>query len=105
MISARATTRCTAAARPSASTSPSHRACQASRRTGRRRTAQTLIIDEGFGSQDEDGIDRLVDAINSVSEEFRLILVVTHVDEMRGRFEQRIEVTKDPEKGSFARVA
>jgi exonuclease SbcC len=64
----------------------------------------TLIIDEGFGSQDEDGIDRLVEAIYSVSEEFRLILVVTHVEELKGRFEQRIEVTKDPEQGSFARI-
>ncbi len=64
----------------------------------------TLIIDEGFGSQDSEGIDRLVEAINSVSEDFRLILVVTHVEELRERFERRIEVTKDPERGSFARV-
>lgn len=64
----------------------------------------TLIIDEGFGSQDADGIDRLVEAIQAVSEDFRLILVVTHVDALRDRFEQRIEVTKDPTRGSLARV-
>jgi exonuclease SbcC len=64
----------------------------------------TLIIDEGFGSQDQEGIDRLLEAINAISDEFRLILVVTHIDEMRERFERRIEVTKDPERGSFARV-
>jgi exonuclease SbcC len=64
----------------------------------------TLIIDEGFGSQDQEGIDRLVEAIQAVRDEFRLILVVTHVEELRERFERRIEVTKDPERGSFARV-
>ena len=64
----------------------------------------TLIIDEGFGSQDAEGIDRLVEAINVVGRDFRLILVVTHVEELRERFPRRIEVTKDPERGSVARV-
>jgi exonuclease SbcC len=64
----------------------------------------TLIIDEGFGSQDQEGVDRLMEALNAISAEFRLILVVTHIDEMRERFERRIEVTKDAERGSFARV-
>jgi exonuclease SbcC len=64
----------------------------------------TLIIDEGFGTQDAEGIDRLVEALNSIGSEFKLILVVTHVDELRGRFERRIEVTKDAIRGSFARV-
>lgn len=64
----------------------------------------TLIIDEGFGSQDQEGIDRLVEAITAISGDFRLILVVTHIDEMRERFERRIEVTKDPQRGSVARV-
>lgn len=64
----------------------------------------TLIVDEGFGTQDRDGIDRLVEVLNAVASEFELILVVTHLDELRERFERRIEVTKDPERGSVARV-
>lgn len=64
----------------------------------------TLIIDEGFGSQDNEGIDRLVEAINSIRHEFKLILVVTHVDDMKERFERRIEVSKDPVRGSLARI-
>jgi DNA repair protein SbcC/Rad50 len=64
----------------------------------------TLIIDEGFGSQDAEGIDRLVEAIQAVKDDFELILVVTHVEELRERFERRIEVTKDPVRGSYARV-
>lgn len=64
----------------------------------------TLVIDEGFGSQDQEGIDRLVEALNSIAPEFRLILVVTHIEELRERFDRRIEVTKDPVRGSLARV-
>jgi exonuclease SbcC len=64
----------------------------------------TLIIDEGFGSQDREGIERLVEAINHISGEFRLIIVVTHVEELRDQFERRIEVRKDPARGSLARV-
>ena len=64
----------------------------------------TLIIDEGFGSQDQEGIDRLVEALQAIRDDFKLILVVTHVEELRERFERRIEVTKDAERGSLARV-
>ncbi len=67
-------------------------------------TLPTLIIDEGFGTQDAEGIDRLVEAITAIKDEFRLILVVTHIDELKERFPQRIEVTKDPDRGSLARV-
>ncbi len=45
-----------------------------------------------------------MEAINVVGRDFRLILVVTHVEELRERFPRRIEVTKDPERGSVARV-
>ncbi len=64
----------------------------------------TLIIDEGFGTQDEEGRDRLVAAINTISSEFRLILLVTHIESLRESFGRRIEVTKDPERGSRAVV-
>ena len=64
----------------------------------------TLIIDEGFGTQDAEGIDRLVDAIASIGADFRLILLVTHIEELKERFERRIEVEKHPERGSTARV-
>ena len=64
----------------------------------------TLIIDEGFGTQDEEGIDRLVEAINAIAPEFELVLVVTHLDSLKERFPRRIEVRKDPIEGSMARV-
>ena len=54
----------------------------------------TLIIDEGFGSQDAGGRERLVEAINSIQDGFEKILVITHIDEMKESFPVRIEVTK-----------
>src|SRR5688500_20029583 len=38
------------------------------------------------------------------SEPFELILVVTHVEELRERFERRIEVVKDPEDRKSTRL-
>jgi exonuclease SbcC len=69
-----------------------------SRLLARRAGAQlrTLIIDEGFGTQDTQGRERLVQAINAIQEEFDLILVITHIDELRDAFPARIEITKTP---------
>ena len=55
---------------------------------------QTLVIDEGFGSQDAEGRQRLVEAINLVNPDFEKILVITHLEELKDAFPSRIEVTK-----------
>ncbi len=65
---------------------------------------QTLVIDEGFGTQDAQGRERLVEAINSIQDDFARVLVITHIDEMKDAFPARIEVTKTPE-GSVVEVA
>lgn len=64
---------------------------------------QTLVIDEGFGSQDEIGRQRLLEAINLVKADFAKILVITHIDELKDAFPVRIEVEKT-ELGSTVRV-
>ncbi|MGB6606219.1 MAG: SMC family ATPase, partial [Atribacterota bacterium] len=61
---------------------------------------RTLIMDEGFGTQDEEGIDNLVQAIQSISEDFDKILIITHLESLKDAFPVRIEVTKLPEIGS-----
>ena len=61
---------------------------------------QMLVIDEGFGSQDENGRQRLVEAINAVAEKFEKILVVTHIESLKDAFPTRIEVSKG-ENGSL----
>jgi exonuclease SbcC len=64
---------------------------------------QTLVIDEGFGSQDAEGRQRLIEAINLVKPDFSKILVITHLDELKDAFPNRIEVEKT-ERGSTVRV-
>jgi exonuclease SbcC len=64
---------------------------------------QTLVIDEGFGSQDTLGRQRLVEAINLVKHDFAKILVITHLDELKDAFPTRIEVEKT-ERGSTISV-
>ena len=57
----------------------------------------TLIIDEGFGTQDADGIGKLKEAINSIQGDFQKILVITHIDELKESFPVRINVVKTAE--------
>lgn len=55
---------------------------------------QTLIIDEGFGSQDTQGRERLVEAINAIQDDFQRILVITHLDDLKDAFPARIDIIK-----------
>ena len=57
----------------------------------------TLIIDEGFGTQDTAGREKLVEAIGAIAQDFHRVLVVTHIDELKDAFPVRIEVTKTSE--------
>lgn len=70
------------------------------RRAGAR--LQTLVIDEGFGTQDTQGRERLVEAINSIQEDFDKILVITHIEELRDAFPVRIDVFKTPQGSQVA---
>jgi exonuclease SbcC len=64
----------------------------------------TLIIDEGFGTQDANGMEKIKEAITSVQDDFDKILVITHIEEFRDAFPARIDVVKTPE-GSTIEVS
>jgi exonuclease SbcC len=57
---------------------------------------QTLVIDEGFGSQDEVGRQRLIEAINLIKDDFEKILVITHVEQIKEAFSTQLFVEKKP---------
>jgi exonuclease SbcC len=57
---------------------------------------QMLIIDEGFGTQDAAGCERLVAAIQAIADDFACILAVTHIPQLKAAFQTRIEVQKTP---------
>jgi len=65
---------------------------------------RTLVIDEGFGNQDAEGRQRLIEAIGQVRSDFDLILVITHLDELKDQFPARIEVEKTPPQGSRVNI-
>ena len=62
----------------------------------------TLFIDEGFGTQDAAGRERILNVIQSIAEDFQCILVITHMDEVKDAFPVRIEVQKTPSGSTFA---
>lgn len=58
---------------------------------------QTLIVDEGFGALDAQGREHLVEAIHQVQDDFKCVLVVTHIEELKDAFPARIEIVKRPD--------
>ena len=65
---------------------------------------RTLIVDEGFGTQDSQGLEQLIQAIQHIGKDFEMVLVVTHLEQLKNAFPVRIEVTKHPELGSQIEV-
>ena len=61
----------------------------------------TLFIDEGFGTQDAAGRERIVDAIASIQDDFEKIIVITHLEELKDLFPVRIEVMKTAAGSQF----
>lgn len=64
---------------------------------------QTLIIDEGFGSQDEDGLNAMIDVLHTLQSEFAKIIVVSHLPMMKDQFPVHFVVEKGA-RGSIVRV-
>jgi len=64
---------------------------------------QTLIIDEGFGSQDEEGLSRIMDAIYKIQDDFEKIIIVSHLPAMKDQFPVHFAIEKGPH-GSQASI-
>jgi len=62
----------------------------------------TMFIDEGFGSLDEDTREQAIQILNGLAEGKRLVGIISHVTELKERIGQKLIVTKD-EKGSRIR--
>lgn len=58
---------------------------------------QTLVIDEGFGSQDSLGRQRLIEAINLIKGDFKKILVISHIEQIKEAFSTQLLVEKTPQ--------
>jgi len=55
---------------------------------------QTLIIDEGFGSQDDDGLQLIMDSILKIQSNFAMVIIVSHLPSMKDQFPVQFLVEK-----------
>lgn len=65
---------------------------------------ETMFIDEGFGSLDEDSLKQAIQTLASLSEENRLIGIISHVGELKEKIDKKIIVTKDRNGHSQAQI-
>ncbi len=64
----------------------------------------TLFVDEGFGSLDEDTLEQAISALSSLTEGNRLVGIISHVAELKDRIDRQIVVKKDRIGGSRAEI-
>lgn len=64
---------------------------------------QTLIIDEGFGSQDEEGLSNIMDSLYKIQDDFAKIIIVSHLTAMKNQFPVHFVIEKAP-NGSIVHV-
>lgn len=64
----------------------------------------TMFVDEGFGSLDGEALDRALSALVSLSQGNRLVGIISHVEALGERIDNKIIVTKERENGSSAKI-
>ena len=64
----------------------------------------TMFIDEGFGSLDEEALRQAVRALDELGNGNRLVGIISHVAELKERIDKQIVVTKEKSGGSVARI-
>ena len=64
----------------------------------------TMFVDEGFGSLDEESIDQAMKALLSPVDGNRLVGIISHVADLKNRIDKQIVVTKEKSGGSKAQI-
>ena len=57
----------------------------------------TMFIDEGFGSLDEESLNKAIDTLIDLQKSGRMIGVISHVEELKAAFPAILEVRKSRE--------
>ena len=65
----------------------------------------TMFVDEGFGSLDEESLQQAIRALTGLTEGNRLVAIISHVNELKERIENQIIVKKDRLGGSKATIS
>lgn len=64
----------------------------------------TMFVDEGFGSLDEESLSAAMKALTSLADGNRLVGIISHVGELKQKIDKQIIVKKDKVGGSFAEI-
>ena len=64
----------------------------------------TMFVDEGFGSLDEESLAQAISALMSISESNRLVGIISHVGELKRKIDKQIVVTKSQAGGSKVKI-
>ncbi len=65
----------------------------------------TMFVDEGFGSLDEESLEQAMKALSDLTEGNRLVGIISHVGELKTRIDKQILVTKEKSGGSRAEIS
>ena len=60
----------------------------------------TMFVDEGFGSLDEESLRQAIQTLNALSKSNRLVGIISHVAELMNKIDKQIVVTKEKSGGS-----
>jgi len=72
--------------------------------TGMSSRLESVLLDEGFGSLDQESLDVVATVLDDLVGRGRTVGIVTHVRELADRMPVRFEVTKGPETASIEKV-
>ncbi|MDD3920297.1 MAG: hypothetical protein PHO41_03885, partial [Eubacteriales bacterium] len=64
----------------------------------------TMFVDEGFGSLDEDALRSAVRALSEITTGGRLVGIISHVPELAEKIDRQIVVTKQKTGGSRVQI-
>ncbi len=64
----------------------------------------TMFVDEGFGSLDEESLQQAIRALSALTESNRLVGIISHVADLKDRIDRQIVVRKDKSGGSRVEI-
>lgn len=64
----------------------------------------TMFVDEGFGSLDEESLDQAMKALSGLADGNRLVGIISHVADLKNRIDKQIVVEKEKSGGSKANI-
>lgn len=64
----------------------------------------TMFVDEGFGSLDQDSLQQAINALMELGQGNRLVGIISHVSELKHRIDKQVIVTKGKTMGSIIEI-